>query len=127
MSTMSSRSIHLQFKMVYLLVCEGQNDAKALSSAIKQKRYVQLMALQYKNANITHHNLKATFWLQVLVVRKNPQSPTYTQLRVSIKGTVINVNVSELGMDTTGGNVVCGKYTQITNNPENDGCINAVL
>jgi ribosome biogenesis protein NSA2 len=43
------------------------------------------------------------------------------------KGTVIEVNVSELGMVTAGGKVVFGKYAQITNNPENDGCINAVL
>lgn len=35
--------------------------------------------------------------------------------------------MSELGMVTTGGKVVFGKYAQITNNPENDGCINAVL
>ena len=51
----------------------------------------------------------------------------YTQLGVMTKGTVIEVNVSELGMVTTGGKVVFGKYAQITNNPENDGCINAVL
>ena len=51
----------------------------------------------------------------------------YTQLGVLTKGTVIEVNVSELGMVTTGGKVVFGKYAQITNNPENDGCINAVL
>jgi ribosome biogenesis protein NSA2 len=51
----------------------------------------------------------------------------YTQLGVMTKGTVIEVNVSELGMVTTAGKVVFGKYAQITNNPENDGCINAVL
>jgi hypothetical protein len=51
----------------------------------------------------------------------------YTQLGVMTKGTVIEVNVSELGIVTTGGKVVFGKYAQITNNPENDGCINAVL
>lgn len=51
----------------------------------------------------------------------------YTQLGVLTKGTVIEVNVSELGMVTAGGKVVFGKYAQITNNPENDGCINAVL
>jgi ribosome biogenesis protein NSA2 len=51
----------------------------------------------------------------------------YTQLGVLTKGTVIEVNVSELGMVTTGGKVVFGKYAQVTNNPENDGCINAVL
>lgn len=51
----------------------------------------------------------------------------YTQLGVLTKGTVIEVNVSELGTVTTGGKVVFGKYAQITNNPENDGCVNAVL
>jgi ribosome biogenesis protein NSA2 len=77
-------------------------------------------------------------------VKKNPQSPMYTQLGVLTKGTVIEVNVSELGMVTTGGKAVVAKYAQVTNNPvsslspslltkshkyaqENDGCINAVL
>lgn len=72
-------------------------------------------------------DLKATFQLQILAVKKNPQSPMYTQLGVLTKGTVIEVNISELGMVTTGGKVVFGKYAQITNNPENDGCVNAVL
>ena len=71
--------------------------------------------------------MKATFQLQIIGVKKNRQSPMYTQLGVMTKGTVIEVNVSELGMVTTGGKVVFGKYAQITNNPENDGCINAVL
>lgn len=71
--------------------------------------------------------MKATFQLQILGVKKNPQSPMYTQLGVMTKGTVIEVNVSELGMVTAGGKVVFGKYAQVTNNPENDGCINAVL
>ncbi|KAG8213871.1 hypothetical protein J3R82DRAFT_10615 [Butyriboletus roseoflavus] len=170
----------------YLLDREGQKDAKALSSAIKQKRkdkaakysvplpkvrgiaedemfkviktgkskskswkrmvtkatfvgegftrkpvkmerFIRPMALRYKKANVTHPDLKATFQLQILGVKKNPQSPIYTQLGVLTKGTVIEVNVSELGMVTTGGKVVFGKYAQLTNNPENDGCVNAVL
>ncbi|KAM0850586.1 hypothetical protein ACQ4PT_052978 [Festuca glaucescens] len=37
------------------------------------------------------------------------------------------VNVSELGLVTPSGKVVWGKYAQVTNNPENDGCINAGL
>ncbi|KAI0798719.1 ribosomal protein S8e/ribosomal biogenesis NSA2, partial [Irpex lacteus] len=75
------------------------------------------MALRYKKANVTHPDLKATFQLQILGVKKNPQS----------RCTLSLVNVSELGMVTAGGKVVFGKYAQITNNPENDGCINAVL
>jgi ribosome biogenesis protein NSA2 len=50
-------------------------------------------------------------------VKKNPQSPMYTQLGVLTKGTVIEVNVSELGMVTTGGKAVVAKYAQVTNNP----------
>ena len=49
------------------------------------------------------------------------------QLGVITKGTVVEVNVSELGLVTTSGKVVWGKYAQVTNNPELDGCINAVL
>lgn len=59
--------------------------------------------------------------------RKNPNGQSYTSLGVITKGTVIEVNVSELGLVTPGGKVVWGKYAQVTNNPENDGCINAVL
>jgi ribosomal protein S8E len=51
----------------------------------------------------------------------------YTQLGVLTKGTVIEVNVADLGLVTTSGKVVWGKYAQVTNNPELDGCVNAVL
>ncbi|THH30791.1 hypothetical protein EUX98_g3397 [Antrodiella citrinella] len=94
---------------------------------VKMERFIRPMALRYKKANVTHPDLKATFQLQILGVKKNPQSPMYTQLGVLTKGTVVEVNVSELGMVTAGGKVVFGKYAQITNNPENDGCVNAVL
>ena len=139
---------------------------------------------------MTHPELKATFCLPILGVKKNPSSPLYTTLGVITKGTVVEVNVSELGLVTQGGKViwgecnclrlrlthsvlllvcacllmiadgyyrsssfkydgpcalfklrwsscgvalsyqsfcVSGKYAQVTNNPENDGCINAVL
>jgi ribosome biogenesis protein NSA2 len=123
---------------------------------VKMERFIRPMAMRYKKANVTHRkcpfltptpyprstltdiaatnfpfslsaDLKATFQLPILSVKKNPQSPLYTQLGVMTKGTVIEVNVSELGLVTTGGKVVWAKYAQITNNPENDGCINAVL
>jgi ribosome biogenesis protein NSA2 len=51
----------------------------------------------------------------------------YSSLGVMTKGTVIEVSVEELGLVTPGGKVVWGKYAQVTNNPENDGCVNAVL
>lgn len=93
----------------------------------KYERFIRPMALRQKKANVTHPELAATFQLPIIGVKKNPQSPLYTQLGVLTKGTVIEVNVSELGLVTTGGKVVWGKYAQVTNNPENDGCVNAVL
>ena len=149
-----------------------------------------------KKAHVTHPELKVTFCLDILGVKKNPNGASYTQLGVVTKGTIIEVrctpkivlhevmchiradegaecfcpgslgkccflpqchregrytasesigastrdghviystkccmqvNVSELGLVTPGGKVVWGKYAQVTNNPENDGCINAVL
>jgi ribosome biogenesis protein NSA2 len=100
---------------------------------VKMERFIRPMALRYKKANVTHRkhlrafnldaakpysaDLKATFQLQIMGVKKNPQSPMYTQLGVLTKGTVIEVNVSELGMVTTGGKAVVAKYAQVTNNP----------
>ena len=37
----------------------------------------------------------------------------YTQLGVLTKGTIIEVNVSELGMVTAGGKVVWGRWAQV--------------
>ncbi|GAB4823128.1 hypothetical protein N2152v2_010174 [Parachlorella kessleri] len=65
--------------------------------------------------------------LEIIGIKKNPNGQAYTSLGVITKGTIIEVNVSELGLVTPGGKVVWGKYAQVTNNPENDGCINAVL
>ncbi|EGC35826.1 hypothetical protein DICPUDRAFT_32773 [Dictyostelium purpureum] len=93
----------------------------------KYERFIRPTGLRFKKAHVTHPELKSTFYLDILSVKKNPQSPTYTQLGVITKGTVIEVNVSDLGLVTQSGKVVWGKMAQVTNNPENDGCINAVL
>jgi len=93
----------------------------------KFERFIRPMGLRFKKAHVTHPELKATFCLPMIGVKKNPSSPMYTSLGVITKGTIIEVNISELGLVTSGGKVVWGKYAQVTNNPENDGCINAVL
>ncbi len=93
----------------------------------KYERFIRPMALRFKKAHVTHPELKATFQLPIIGVKKNPQSHMFTTLGVVTKGTVIEVNVSDLGLVTPTGKVVWGKYAQVTNNPENDGCINAVL
>jgi len=93
----------------------------------KYERFVRPAALRFKKASVTHPELKATFQLDLIGVKKNPQSPLYTSLGVITKGTIVEVNCSDLGLVTPSGKVVWGKYAQVTNNPENDGCINAVL
>lgn len=93
----------------------------------KYERFIRPTGLRMTKANVTHPELKATFQLEIIGIKKNPNGQAYTSLGVVTKGTVIEVNVSELGLVTPGGKVVWGKYAQVTNNPENDGCINAVL
>ena len=92
---------------------------------VKYERFIRPMGLRYKKANVTHPELGVTVQLPIISVKKNPQNPLYTQLGVLTKGTVIEVNVSELGLVTAGGKVIWGRYAQITNNCENDGCVNA--
>lgn len=94
---------------------------------VKYERFIRPMGLRYKKANVTHPELAVTVQLPILGVKKNPQNPMYTQLGVLTKGTIIEVNISELGLISTSGKVIWGRWAQIMNNVENDGCINAVL
>lgn len=95
--------------------------------APKFERFIRPTGLRMKKAHVTHPELKTTFCLDIIGVKKNPSSSLYTNLGVITKGTIVEVNVSELGLVTTSGKVVWGKYAQVTNDPELDGCINAVL
>jgi ribosome biogenesis protein NSA2 len=95
--------------------------------APKFERFIRPTGLRVKKAHVTHPELKTTFCLDILGVKKNPSSSLYTNLGVLTKGTILEVNVSELGLVTQSGKVVWGKYAQVTNNPEMDGCVNAVL
>ncbi|KAK8809742.1 hypothetical protein WA158_000685 [Blastocystis sp. Blastoise] len=109
----------------------------------KYERFIRPTGLRMKKAHVTHPELKTTFCLDILGVKKNPQSKLFTELGVITKGSIIEVNVSDLGLVTPSGKVVwdlfiyiihyfkyhlyMGKYAQVTNNPELDGCINAIL
>ena len=93
----------------------------------KYERFIRPTGLRFKKAHVTHPDLKATFFLEMIGVKKNPSSQTFTALGVITKGTIIEVNVADLGLVTPNGKVVYGKYAQVTNNPELDGCINALL
>ncbi|KAK1650147.1 hypothetical protein QYE76_067952 [Lolium multiflorum] len=93
----------------------------------KYERFIRPSGLRFTKAHVTHPELKCTFSLDLISVKKNPNGSMYTSLGVMTRGTIIEVNVSELGLVTPAGKVVWGKYAQVTNDPENDGCINAVL
>ena len=55
----------------------------------KHERFIRPTGMRFKQANVTHPQLKTTFKLQILGVKKNPQSGLYTSLGVITKGTVI--------------------------------------
>jgi ribosome biogenesis protein NSA2 len=93
----------------------------------KLERYIRPVALRAKRANVTHPQLGRTFLCPITKVQKNPNGQTYTGLGVITKGTILEVNVSKMGLVTPTGRIVWAKYAQVTNNPENEGCINAVL
>ncbi|KAF5395586.1 TGF-beta-inducible nuclear protein 1, partial [Paragonimus heterotremus] len=58
----------------------------------KFERFIRPMGLRVRKANVTHPELKATFQLPIIGVKKNPSSPMYTSLGVITKGTVIEVS-----------------------------------
>lgn len=95
--------------------------------APKFERFIRPMSMRFTQAHVSHPELRTTFKLPILSVKRNPHSDVFTGLGVLSRGTIIEVNVSELGIVDGSGQVVWGKYAQITNNPENDGCVNAVL
>ncbi|KAI5150086.1 ribosome biogenesis protein NSA2 [Enteropsectra breve] len=95
--------------------------------APKFERFIRPMSMRFTKAHVTSTEFKTTFNLPILSVKKNPHSELFTSLGILGKGTIIEVNVSDLGLVNGSGQVVWGKYAQITNNPENDGCVNAIL
>ncbi|KAK1309630.1 hypothetical protein QJS10_CPA08g01366 [Acorus calamus] len=126
----------------YLLDRDTTTRAKVLSNTIKQKRKEKAGKWEVPLPKVRpvaeeemfrvirtgkRKKLKCTFNLEIIGVKRNPNGTTYTSLGVITKGTIIEVNVSELGLVTPAGKVVWGKYAQVTINPENDGSINAVL
>ncbi|KAI5170643.1 ribosome biogenesis protein NSA2 [Nematocida sp. LUAm3] len=93
----------------------------------KFERFIRPTGLRMKTANITHPEMKSTFLLPIMGVKQNPNSHLMTTLGLLTKGTIIEVNTSALGMVSESGRIIWGKYAQITNNPENDGCVNGIL
>lgn len=51
----------------------------------KFERFIRPMGLRMKKAHVTHPELKATFCVPIIGVKKNPSSPMYTNLGVITK------------------------------------------
>ena len=51
----------------------------------KFERFIRPMGLRMNKAHVTHPELKATFCLPIIGVKKNPSSPMYTNLGVITK------------------------------------------
>jgi ribosomal protein S8E len=60
----------------------------------KYERFIRPTGLRFTKAHVTHPELKCTFNLEIIGVKKNPNGPTYTSLGVITKGTIIEVNTS---------------------------------
>ncbi|CAI7792012.1 unnamed protein product [Closterium sp. NIES-53] len=84
----------------------------------KYERFIRPMALRFTKAHVTHPELKCTFHLDIISVKKNPNGPMYSSMGVITKGTIIEVNVSELGLVTPAGKVIWGKYAQPAQGPD---------
>ncbi|CAJ2667628.1 unnamed protein product [Trifolium pratense] len=75
----------------------------------KYERFIRPTGMRFTKAHVTHPELKCTFNLEIIGVKKNPNGPMYTSLGVITRGSIIEVNVSELGLVTPAGKVVWGK------------------
>lgn len=58
----------------------------------KYERFIRPMGLRFTKAHVTHPELKCTFNLEIIGVKKNPNGPMYTSMGVITKGTVIEVH-----------------------------------
>lgn len=66
----------------------------------KYERFIRPTSLRFRKVNVTHPELQTTFHLDIVGVKRNPQSSLYTNLGVLTKGTIIEVNVTDLGLVT---------------------------
>jgi len=57
----------------------------------KYERFIRPTGLRFTKANVTHPELKCTFFLEIIGVKKNPNGSMYTSLGVMTKGTIIEV------------------------------------
>ena len=60
----------------------------------KYERFIRPSGLRFTKAHVTHPELKCTFNLDIIGVKKNPNGQMYTSLGVMTRGTIIEVQFS---------------------------------
>ncbi|QCD87894.1 ribosome biogenesis protein NSA2 [Vigna unguiculata] len=60
----------------------------------KYERFIRPTDLRFTKAHVTHPELKCTFNLEIIGVKKNPNDPMYTSLGVMTKGTITELRWS---------------------------------
>jgi len=93
----------------------------------KYERFILPKGLRMTKANVTHIEQKTTVHLCIIGVKKNPNGRVYSSLGIITKGTIIEVDVTRLGLSNFHRKIIFSKYAQVMNCPENDGTINAVF
>ncbi|CAI5950022.1 unnamed protein product [Closterium sp. NIES-65] len=63
----------------------------------KYERFIRPMALRFTKAHVTHPELKCTFHLDIISVKKNPNGPMYSSMGVITKGTIIESAAARYG------------------------------
>ena len=63
----------------------------------KFERFIRPMGLRMNKAHVTHPELKATFCLPIIGVKKNPSSPMYTNLGVITKVNYFTFSFAAIG------------------------------
>ena len=80
---------------VHFFFCNSKTFLKSIGgknlSDLFLKHFCLLQGLRFNKAHVTHPELKATFCLPIIGVKKNPTSTMYTSLGVITKGTIIEV------------------------------------
>lgn len=78
----------------------------------KYERFIRPSGLRFTKAHVTHPELKCTFNLEIIGVKKNPNGPMYTSLGVMTKGTIIEVTFACLLFNMLGynQNLICYYY-----------------
>lgn len=87
----STNGMTVQFFFFFNSKTFLKSEGKTLYQICFWNIFCLFQGLRFNKAHVTHPELKATFCLPIIGVKKNPTSTMYTSLGVITKGTIIEV------------------------------------